>query len=163
MCTIGRHLCDTLAEAGDYLRDEVPLFIEYKPKETRRVTVLPRAADVLLLLHELQIASMGVTVDYGHSIYAGEHPSMILCQIEDSPFEYYVHVNDNDKHLSSDTHPTRWDIREMFAINSRLTNRIEKLIVSIGAEEFDKIISNPDYMLTWRFVEERLLRLADYS
>jgi xylose isomerase len=186
-----RRLCDTLAEAGDYLKEEIPLFIEYKPKETRRVTVLPRAADVLLLLHELKVASMGVTVDYGHSIYAGEHPSMILCQIKDSPFDYYVHINDNDKtwdwdyfcgshtlldyiefvyylwihgydkHLTSDTHPTRWDMREMFAINSRLTNRIWKLIDSIGSEEFEKVISNPDYMATWRFVEERLLRLAD--
>jgi hypothetical protein len=50
---------------------------------------------------------------------------------------------------------------EMFAINSRLTNRIGKLVESIGAEEFENIISNPDYMSTWRFIEERLLRFSD--
>lgn len=189
--TLWRRLCETLAEAGDHRREEIPLFIEYKPKETRRVTVLPRAADVLLLLHELQVSSMGVTIDYGHSLCAGEHPAMVLCQIQESPFDYYVHVNDNDKtwdwdyfcgshtyldyiefvyylwrdgydkHITSDTHPTRWDMREMFTINSRLTHRIEKLIDSIGAKEFEKIIIDPDYMATWGFVEERLLRLTD--
>lgn len=83
--------------AGAYLSDKIPLFIEYKPKETRRVTVLPRATDVLLLLHELQVASMGATMDYGHSLCAGEHPAMALAQVANSPFDFYVHINDNDK------------------------------------------------------------------
>ncbi len=186
-----RNLCEALAEAGDYLRETIPLFIEYKPKETRRVCILPRAADVLLLLNEMRVDSMGVTLDYGHSVYAGEHPAMALALIEESPFDYYVHINDNDKtwdwdyfcgshtlleyvefvyylwkyrydkHLTSDTHPTRWDIKEMFAVNSRLTRRIWRLVNSIGEEEFERIIGNTSYMTTWQFIEERILKLAD--
>lgn len=180
-------LRESLGEAGDYRRDEMPLFIEFKPKETRRVTFLPRTADVLLMLGELQVESMGVTLDYGHSIYSGEHPAMSLALLENSTFDYYVHINDNDKswdwdyfsgshtlleyiefiyylrrfgydkHLTSDTQPTRWDIREMFTINSRLTTKIWDLVGEIGEEEFGRIIAEEDYMKTWKFIEERVL------
>jgi xylose isomerase len=186
-----KRLCDTLGEAGAYREDDVPLFVEYKPKETRRVTFLPRAADVLWLLRQIGVSSMGVTLDYGHSVYGGEHPTMSLCMVEDSPYEYYIHINDNDKtwdwdyfcgshtlldyvefvyylkkfgydkHLTSDTQPTRWDVNKMFSANSRLTQRIWSLLDEIGNEEIERAIQEPDYMETWKFVEERILGFTD--
>ncbi len=181
-------LVEMFGEAGSY-RPEIPLFIEYKPKETRRVTYLPRIADVLLLLNEIGNKSIGVTLDYGHSVYSGEHPAMALTLVENSPFPYYVHINDNDRtwdwdffcgshtlleyiefvyylrkfgydgYLTSDTQPTRFDMSEMFVANVRLTEKIWSTIEEIGDDEFEKAISSRDYMDTWKFIEEKLLRM----
>ncbi|MFW5843058.1 MAG: sugar phosphate isomerase/epimerase family protein [Spirochaetota bacterium] len=183
-----KRLCDTFGEAAAYQQD-MPLFIEYKPKETRRHCFLPRAADTLQLLNDIKVPTMGVTMDYGHSIYAGEHPAQTLCMLADSDFDYYIHINDNDKswdwdffcgshtlldyleflfyarrlkydkHMTSDTHPTRWDLKAMFEINTRITDKLWKLIETVGDAEIQKYIDEPDYMKTWRFVEEELLRL----
>lgn len=184
-------LKESIAEGGDYRGEEVPLFIEFKPKETRRVTFLPRTADVLCMLQDLKLKSLGVTLDYGHAIYAGEHPAMSLALLEQSPFDYYIHINDNDKswdwdyftgshtlldyiefvyylrqfgydkHLTSDTQPTRWDVNQMFSINSRLTTRIWDRIGEIGEDEFAKVIEDNDYMRTWKFIEEQILGFHD--
>jgi len=188
--TSWNHLCDSLAEAGDYRSDEMGLYIEYKPKETRRITYLPRAADVLYMLNRIRVPNMGVTMDYGHSIYAGENPSMTLCLLAESEYDYYVHINDNDKswdwdyfcgshtyleyvefvyylkklnykkYLTSDTQPTRWDLIRMFEVNSRMTNRIWNLIDEIGTDEFEQVLTQTDYMDTWKFIEDRILKLG---
>jgi xylose isomerase len=137
----------------------------------------------------MQVPGTGITIDYGHSIYSGESPSQALNLIKQSGIEYYIHINDNDKtwdwdffcgshtlleyiefiyyvmkfgydrYMTSDTHPTRWNIQEMFAANVRLTRKVMELIETIGLEEFDKVIHQPDYMKTWAFIEERILRL----
>lgn len=183
-----RRMADTIGEAGSY-KPEMPLFLEYKPKETRAHSFLNRAADTLVLLNTLKIPSLGVTLDYGHSIYAGESPGETLCMLEDSDYDYYVHINDNDKswdwdffcgshtlleyvefiyylkkfgynkYLTSDTHPTRWDIKEMFAINSRITTKIWNLLDRVGMDEIAKRIDTGNYLPTWKFIEENILSL----
>ncbi len=181
-------LADTIGEAASY-KPEMPLFLEYKPKETRGRCFLNRAADTLVLLNILRIPGLGVTMDYGHSVYGGESPGEVVCMLEDSDFDYYVHINDNDstwdwdffcgshtfltyvefiyylkklgydKHLTSDSHPTRWDMKEMFTINARVTTKIWNLLDQIGMKELTKRIGTGDYLTTWRFLEENVLGL----
>lgn len=182
------YLIDTFGEAASY-KPEVPLMIEYKPKETRRHCYLNRAADTLLLIKEIAVASLGITMDYGHSVYAGEHPAETLTMLHYSGHPYYIHINDNDKswdwdfftgshtlleyiefiyylkrygysdYLTSDTHPTRWDLVGMFEINARVTTKVWDLIDRVGIDEIGRIVQETDYIKSWRAIEEKILGL----
>ena len=183
-----RYLVESFAEADDH-RPELPLFIEYKPSETRGKCFINDAAKTLVLLNDIKGKNLGVTMDFGHSVYGGEHPAEALSLLAESPYPYYVHINDNDgkwdwdyfcvsKHfleyveflyylkragyddyLTSDTSPTRWDIRGTFEVNGRVSNSIWNLLDSMDLKEFQKLIDGDDYLKTWKFIEENILKL----
>ena len=186
--TAWRRLCDGFGEAARYV-PEMPLFIEYKPKETRGQCYVNRAADTICMLRDIGEPGLGITMDYGHSLYAGENPARALSMLHDSGFAYYIHINDNDKtwdwdyfcgsytlieyieflfylkrlgyddFLTSDTQPTRLDQKRTFELNARITGKIWSLLDRIGVDEIARKISNPDYLDTWRFIEEDILSL----
>ena len=183
-----KNLVETFGQAGDYLR-EIPLFIEYKPSETRGRCFVDTAAKALLLLGEVGIDEMGVTLDFGHSMYGNENPAEAVSLLAQSRFLYYIHINDNNgkwdwdymvgthhlldyleflyylqKHgyedyLTSDTSPTRWDIKGTFEMNVRLTNKLWTLLKKQGAEELEAVIAKGDYLQTWCWIEENFLSL----
>jgi xylose isomerase len=185
-----KYLADAFGEAAAP-NPEIPLFIEYKPKETRRHCFLARAADALCLLHDIGAKNLGITMDYGHSVYAGEHPAETLARLEDSDYPYYIHINDNDRtwdwdfftgshtlleyiefvyylkrfgyddFLTSDTHPTRWDLQRMFEINARFTDKIYRILDTVGPAEIAKLLDNGDYPTTWHFIESKILGWPD--
>ena len=183
-----KYLVETFGEAGSY-KTEIPLFIEYKPSETRGRCFVDTAAKSLCLLNDMQCKDMGVTLDFGHSMYGNENPAEALVHLAESPYKYYIHVNDNDgkwdwdyfcgtKHFleyveflyylkkygyndyfTSDTSPTRWDIKGTFEANSRMTNRIWGLFDRINLSEFKQLLSQNDYLKTWRFIEDNIFSL----
>ncbi len=170
-------------------RPEVILHIEYKAKETRRHCFLARAADTLVLINKIGVKNLGVTMDYGHSILADEHPAETLSVLHSSGYPYYIHINDNDKtwdwdfftgshtlleyiefifyvrqfgyddFMTSDTHPTRWDMQKMFGINARLTEKIIALLDRLGLDAIRDKLDNGDYPSTWQFIEEEVFGL----
>ncbi len=182
------YLVDAFGECGSY-REEIPLFIEYKPSETRGKCFIDSAAKTLCLLNDIGVKNMGVTVDFGHSIYGGEQPAEAVALVAGSPYRLYIHINDNDgkwdwdyfcgtKHfleyveflyylkkygyedyLTSDTSPTRWDIRGTFEANSRITNRIWAMLERIDDRTFSRLIAGDDYLKTWKFIEKEILGL----
>lgn len=186
--TAWKNLVGTLSQAGGYLR-EIPLFIEYKPSETRGRCFVDTAAKALLLLSEIGIDEMGVTLDFGHSMYGNENPAEAVSLLAQSRFLYYIHINDNngkwdwdymvgthhlldyveflyylqkhgyDDFLTSDTSPTRWDIKGTFEMNARLTNKLWALLQRQNPEELGTLIAKGDYLQTWRWIEEKLLGL----
>ncbi len=184
-----KYLIETIGEAGDYLQ-EIPLFIEYKPSETRAKCFLDTAAKTLCLLNEIGNKSLGITIDFGHSIWAGENPAEALCLVHHSGYPYYIHINDNDRrwdwdfivatrnfidyvefifyleefgykdYYTSDTSPTRWDIVETFEANARITEEIIKMLKTIDKEQFKKLIQTRDYIKTLKFIERNILSLT---
>lgn len=182
------YLVETIGEAADYKRD-IPLFIEYKPSETRGRCFVDTAAKTMKLLHDIQVAEMGVTLDFGHSMYGQENPAEVVSMVAESPYGLYVHINDNDakwdwdfpvgtKHfldyveflyylqkydyrdfLTSDTSPTRWDIKGVFEMNARLTNKLWLLLQRIDTKTFQKLIAGGDYIETWKFIEKEIFSL----
>jgi xylose isomerase len=183
-----KYMVESFAEAGSYLPD-MPLFVEYKPSETRGRCFADTAAKALCLLNDIGNEKMGITLDYGHSKYGQENPAEVVALLEHSRFPYYVHINDNDAKwdwdymvgshnylsyveflyylkkynysdfLTSDTSPTRWDIKETFEANSRMTSKIWARLDSIDLDAFDKLICGGDFLKTWKFIESQILGL----
>jgi xylose isomerase len=184
-----KYLIEGFGEAGSYL-PEIPLFIEYKPAETRGRCYLDTAYKTLCLLNDIGINEMGVTIDFGHSVmFDNECPAEAVSLLAESKYPYYVHINDNNgqwdwdymtctKHFldyveflyylqeyeyndyfTSDTSPTRWDIKGVFEINSRMTNKLWKLLGELDHQEFNKLIISRDYIKTWQFIEKEIFSL----
>ena len=183
-----KYLIEGFGEAAAH-RPDIPLFLEYKPSETRGRCFLDSAAKALCLLKDLEVKGVGVTLDFGHSIYGNENPAEALAHVAESGFGTYVHINDNDgrwdwdyfcgtKHfleyveflyylkrygysdyLTSDTSPTRWDIVGTFEVNSRLSNKIWRLLDEIDGQEIERLIRRGEYLDTWKFLETNILGL----
>ncbi len=183
-----RYLVETFGEAGSY-NPEIPLFVEYKPSETRGRCFIDTATKTLCLLNDIQNTNMGVTLDFGHSMYGNENPAEAFVMLAESAYKCYVHINDNDgkwdwdyfcgtKHfleyveflyylkkynyndyLTSDTSPTPWDILGTCEANSRISNKIWNLLDQIGMDEFNELISGSDYLQTWKFIETKIFSL----
>jgi len=183
-----QYLLETFGEAAAY-RPEIMLYIEYKPSETRGTCFLSNASKTVLLIKQIGLPGLGVTLDFGHSMYGGNNPAEELALLHDSGTPYYIHINDNDakwdwdyfagsKHiveyaeflyylrkygyndyLTSDTSPTRWDIKGMFEANNRLTAKLLKALERMEKNGFEKVLAAGDYMKTWKFIEENLFSL----
>ena len=183
-----KYLVETFGEAGSY-KPEIPLFIEYKPSETRGRCFVDTAAKTLCLLNDIGIREMGITVDFGHSKYGQENPAEVVALLANSRYPYYIHINDNNARwdwdfmvathnfleyveflfylqeygyrdfLTSDTSPTRWDIRGTFEINTRMSRKIWSLLEGLDRKEFTRLIQRGDFLETWKFIEANILKL----
>lgn len=183
-----RFLVDTLGEAADYRR-EIPLFIEYKPSETRGRCFLDTASKTLCLLNDIGVWEMGITLDYGHSKYGQENPAEVVGLLADSRFPFYVHINDNNgkwdwdymaashnyleyveflyclqevgyrDYLTTDASPTRWDITGFFDATTRITGKLWNLLLQVDRKELRALRRGGDYLKTWRFLEENIYRI----
>jgi len=182
------YLVESFREAGQYLPD-IPLFIEYKPSETRGRCFVDSAAKTLVLLNDIGLDNRGVTCDFGHSMYGSENPAEAVSMLAESKYPYYIHINDNDgkwdwdymvgtRHLldyiefiyylqeyeyddfmTSDTSPTRWDIKGTFEVNTRLTNRIWARLYELDRSLLRSLVSARDYLKTWDFIENDILKM----
>jgi len=183
-----KYLVETFGEAGGY-KPEIPLFIEYKPSETRGRCFVDTAAKTLCLLNDIGIPQMGTTIDFGHSKYGGENPAEVVSLLAHSRYPYYIHINDNNgkwdwdymvathnfleyveflfylqeygysDYLTSDTSPTRWDIRGVFEVNTRMSRKIWDLLASLDQKEFKRLIRGEDFLRTWQFIEANILKI----
>ena len=68
--------------------------IEYKPDEPRAQSLLRDAATTLLALDEVAAPNVGVTLDFAHSLYAGEQPAFVAHLIHRRSRLLGVHLND---------------------------------------------------------------------
>ena len=138
------------------------------------------------MIQQIGLPNLGVTLDFGHSMYGGFNPAEDLCILHESGVPYYIHINDNDgkwdwdyftgsKHLlayaeflyylkkfnytdylTSDTSPTRWDIKKMFEINNRISTKLDRALDRMEKAGFEAVLAKNDYMATWDFLEEHL-------
>jgi len=183
-----RRLIETFGEASTH-NPAIILFIEYKPKETRGRCFLDTAAKTLCLIKEIGVPNLGITLDFGHSVYANENPAEALALIHHNRVPYYIHANDNDgtwdwdymagsKHflllvefiyylqkfnytdyIAADASPTRFEMKSFFEANTRWIDKIWALLEKIDKEALDKLIHGGNFMETWKYIEEEIFRL----
>lgn len=90
-------LWDMLLEGLRAVADHDPecnISLEYKPDEPRARAILPDCATTLLFLNELNRANTGVTLDFAHSLYAGETPAFAAALISAKSRLLGLHLND---------------------------------------------------------------------
>jgi len=81
---------------------DLPFAIEYKPKEPRTHMLFSDAARTLLAIEDIGLDNVGVLLDFGHSLYAGESPAAAaeLCLFRDRLID--IDLNDNFRSWDDD-------------------------------------------------------------
>lgn len=87
---------ETLREIAEYAK-EIKISIEYKQSEPRVRSLLANAGETLAFCQNLGMDNVGVTLDFGHSIFAGESPAQALVMLARANKLFYIHLNDNDR------------------------------------------------------------------
>lgn len=107
---------ETFGEAASY-KPDVKICIEYKWNDPRARCLLGNAGEALAFCMRLGLSNVGVTLDIGHSIQAGERPAQAAVMLARENKLFYVHLNDNDKLWDWDMIPGAynfWDFIEFF-------------------------------------------------
>ncbi|TDE16089.1 sugar phosphate isomerase/epimerase [Jiangella asiatica] len=115
-------LIDGLREAASH-RSDVRVSIEYKAFEARQSIIVPNMATTLHLCDRIGLDNIGVTMDVGHALIAGETPAMSAVMAHDAGRLFYVHFNDNNRAWDWDMVPgavNLWDMLETLFYLDRL-------------------------------------------
>jgi len=166
-------LIDGLRECAAYRKD-VRIALEYKPKEPRTHSYLARASDTLLVAMETGCDTVGVTIDFGHALMAGENVAEAAVLLMQHDKLYHLHFNDNYRswdddmivgsvHLveylellywlrkldytgwySMDQYPYREDARSAINESIRWLEALDARLSGYGTERFDGLIANGD-------------------
>jgi len=113
-------MLETMRDIADYAAryaDDLKLCIEYKYSEPRARCLLGNAGETLAFCLELGRDNVGVTLDFGHSIQAGERPGQVVAMLQRTNRLFYIHMNDNDRLMDWDMIPGAynfWDSIEFF-------------------------------------------------
>lgn len=170
-------------KAAQHNRDMI-ISIEYKPCESRVKCIVDTAAKTLLLCQAVEEPNMGITIDVGHSLIAGETPAETLCLVAASPWPYYVHINDSNGKwdwdliagtmgfwnylefifylkeldyqgwISSDMAPMRLDPIEAFARNAETTNRMIKLTERLNTKKLFDMMEQEQTIEIMKYLED---------
>ena len=93
----------------------VNVCIEYKWNDPRTRSLLATAGETLAFCQAVQEPNLGVTLDIGHSLQAGERPAQSVALLHRAGRLFYVHLNDNDRNWDWDMIPGAfnfWDFIE---------------------------------------------------
>lgn len=82
---------------------DIRFSLEYKPKEPRTHSLMARAADTWLVAHTVDLPNVGVTIDTGHALYAGENMAESAVLLSDNGDKlFHLHFNDNYRSWDDD-------------------------------------------------------------
>lgn len=91
-----RWMIECFEEATAY-RSDIKVSIEYKAFETRNKIILPSMGRTLHFCDRVGAKNLGVTMDVGHSLLAGECPGSEVAIASEAGRLFYIHFNDNDR------------------------------------------------------------------
>lgn len=105
---------DAIRAAADH-RPDVRLSLEYKRSEPRARVVIGTMARALYACVAADRENVGVTLDLGHALYAGESSAESIALLSDARRLFLVHSNDNYRDWDWDLIPgtvNTWDLVE---------------------------------------------------
>ena len=161
---------ETISEAAAY-NPLVKISIEYKWNDPRARCFLGNAGETLAFCQKIGHENVGVTLDIGHSIQAGERPAQSAVMLSRANRLFYVHLNDNDKvwdwdmlpgaynfwdfieflyyleqigyddWFSYDIYPKEMDTVEQFSTGNDLTLKLLEIAGRLRPEEVDRVLN----------------------
>ncbi len=181
-----RWTLDCLGEAAAS-RPDVKLSVEYKQSEPRGRVIVPNAGVVLLLCEQIGLDNVGLTLDTGHALYAGETPAQTISLAADAGRLFLIHINDNYRNwdwdmmpgsvnywdwletlleldrvgyrswLVSDVFPARTDPVETLSASYRAIVYGERLLDKFGRERLREMISRRDVIRVYDDLQRLML------
>lgn len=92
---------------------DIRVCIEYKWNDPRTRCLLASAGETALFCASVGVPNLGVTLDFGHSILAGERPAQAVALLHRAGRLFYLHLNDNDRNWDWDMLPGAFNLIEM--------------------------------------------------
>jgi xylose isomerase len=90
----------------------VKVCIEYKWNDPRTRCLLASAGETLAFCQSVGAENLGVTLDIGHALLAGERPAQSAALLARAGKLFYVHLNDNDRNWDWDMLPGAFNLWE---------------------------------------------------
>jgi sugar phosphate isomerase/epimerase len=164
---------EAIKECADH-RPETRIALEFKPKEPRNFSYLARSADTLLMALDTERDNVGVTIDTGHAMVAGENMAEAAARLLSRGKLFHLHFNDNYRswdddmivgsvhHVeyiellywlrkldyqgwySMDQYPYREDGKKALAESIETVKALEKVIGNFGDEKISQLVSQGD-------------------
>lgn len=107
-----RHAGESFARICEHDR-RVRVGIEYKWNDPRTRCLLASAGETLAFCQTVAAPNLGVTLDFGHSLLAGERPAQAAALLAQADKLFLVHVNDNDRNWDWDMLPGAFHLLEL--------------------------------------------------
>jgi len=167
-------------------RSDVKLSIEYKMSEPVVHTIVGNVGKALYLCEEVGKDNIGVTLDIGHALYAGENPSESACLLAEKKRLFLVHINDNFRNwdwdlipgyvnfwdyiefffylreygynewMSMDVFPKNMDPVEVFSKSIEFAKNIELMVEKINQEEIFCLMEKKDIPGIFSYLQKKL-------
>lgn len=106
-----RWMIEAFGEAADHRKD-VKVSIEYKAFESKNRIILPSMGRTLHFCDRVGADNLGVTMDVGHALIAGETPASEIAVASEAGRLFYIHFNDNDRGADWDMLPASVNLWE---------------------------------------------------
>ena len=165
----------------------IQISVEYKPSDPRRTALIRSMADALLAVQAVDLQNFGVTIDFCHSLMAGEQPAAAAALALRTGRLFGVHLNDGygpaddglmvgSVHLWQtlelllelrkggfagtiyfDTFPDRVDPAAECAANVQSVQRMQQLLDRMPASELGYIRKNQDAIAATQLIQNLLL------
>ncbi len=167
---------------------ELKISLEYKPKEPRNHSYMARAADTLLLALDSGLDNVGVTIDVGHSLYAGENVAESVALLSEKGKLFHMHFNDNYRYwdddmivgsvhfveyvellywlkrlgysgwYSMDQYPYREDAKTALETSVKFLQGIDSWLDEAGMIELGAIISEGNAVSAMNWVQQKIFK-----
>ncbi|MBU4301949.1 MAG: sugar phosphate isomerase/epimerase [Actinobacteria bacterium] len=177
---------DCLVNIAEY-RAGVKVCIEYKLREPRVRSLISTVGKALLMCQETGRDDVGVTIDVGHSLQAGENMSESVVMLAHSGRLFHFHLNDNyrgwdddmvvgsvhlveflelmytlrkvgfDDWMSVDVYPYREDPAKVVEESVEFVKGLDALLDRIGTEAIDRALAGDDPVAVLSMIREEIL------
>ncbi|NLX35660.1 MAG: sugar phosphate isomerase/epimerase [Chloroflexi bacterium] len=83
-----------VTEAADH-NSTMPLCLEYQPHDMQSKPLLSNVGKALYLCQRVERPNVGINLDIGHALAAGESPAEVATLLQSAGKLFYIHTNDN--------------------------------------------------------------------
>lgn len=136
---------------------EVKVCIEYKWNDPRARCLLASAGESASFCQSVGAPNLGVTLDIGHALLAGERPAQSVALLSRAQRLFYVHLNDNDRNWDWDMIPGAfhfWESIEFLYYLKEIGYRDDWYAYDVFSKEIDTVETFNTVVTLTRRLEE---------